>query len=360
MAVEARKADGISLPGTAPTYFRQWRSRRYAIVGLLVLLVAVAVLALGVGSADVPLRNVWKALLSRLPFVDAVPSSATDMIIMNIRLPRILLAGVVGAALAVAGATYQGLFRNPLADPYFIGVSQGAWLGAIVGFLLPWSFIGTGIVPLLAFCGAVMAVSIVYFLTRVGRTLPMTTMILGGVAVGAFLASISSYLMIVSGNKLHGMFSWLMGQFSLSNWEQVWIATPYIAAGTVLIWLFGRSLNVLQLGEEQAKQLGLDVERTKLILLGAATLMTAAAVSFAGTIGFVGIIVPHAVRLIWGPDHRYLVPLSALSGAVFLVLADTLARTMLAPTEVPVGVITAFIGAPFFLYLLRQKKRAVF
>ncbi|HEX7365340.1 MAG TPA: iron chelate uptake ABC transporter family permease subunit, partial [Dehalococcoidia bacterium] len=181
-----------------------------------------------------------------------------------------------------------------------------------------------------------------------------------GVAIGAFLAAITSYLMIASGDRLHGIISWLLGSFSLTSWWQVAMVTPYILIGTIIIWLYARPLNVMQLDEEQAQQLGINVEQVKLILLGAATLITAAAVCFCGIIGFVGIIIPHAVRIIWGPDHRFLLPLATLAGAIFLILADTAARTMLAPTEVPIGVITAFLGAPFFLYLLRQKKRAIF
>jgi iron complex transport system permease protein len=277
-------------------------------------------------------------------------------------LPRVILAGIVGAALAVAGATYQGLFRNPLADPYLIGVAQGASLGAVVGFLLPfnWQGVGLGIVPLLAFAGALFSVAIVYNLARVGKTLPVTTLILAGVALGALLASIVSYLIITSGEKMHGILFWLMGSFSLSEWSEVKMVLPYVVVGIVIILLYSRSLNVMQLTEEQAQQLGINVEKVKLILLAAATLITAAAVSFVGTIGFVGIIIPHAVRLIWGSDYRFLLPLSVLTGAVFLILADLIARTALAPMEIPIGVITAICGAPFFLYLLRRKKRAVF
>jgi iron complex transport system permease protein len=315
-----------------------------------------------VGSTHIPISTIWGILLSRLPFIDITPawSATTETIIIDIRLPRVVLAGVVGAALAVAGATYQGLFRNPLADPYLIGVAQGAALGAVVGFLLPWSVAGFSLIPVLAFFGGLLAVAVVYSLARVGKTLPVTTLILAGIALGAFLASITSYLMIVSGDRLHGILSWLMGTFSLSSWEKVWIVIPYAIIGVVVIWLYARPLNVMQLDEEQAQQLGINVEQVKLILLVVATLITAAAVCFVGTIGFVGIIVPHAVRLIWGPDHRFLLPLTTFAGASLLILADTVARTLLAPMEIPVGVITAFCGAPFFLYLLRQRKRAIF
>ena len=279
----------MPLPKETFPYSVHWRSRLYAIFGLMLLLGIVMVLALTVGSAQISLTSVSTTLFSWLPFIDVAPawSPAIETIIMDIRLPRVLLAGIVGAALAVAGATYQGLFRNPLADPYLIGVAQGAALGAVVGFLLPWSA-GSGIIPVFAFLGALVAATIVYSVAKVGKTLPVTTLILAGVAIGAFMASITSYLMITSGEQLHGILSWLMGRFSLSNWEQVTMVMPYIIIGVVVIWLYARPLNVMQLDEEQAQQLGINVERVKLILLAVATLITAAAVCFVGTIGFVG------------------------------------------------------------------------
>jgi iron complex transport system permease protein len=346
------------------SYPLRWRSQTFAILGLLIAVGGVVAFATTVGSAQISFPTICRVLLSQLPLVDVAPDwlGTTETIILEIRLPRAILAGLVGAALAIAGATYQGLFRNPLADPYLIGVAQGASLGAVVGFLLPfhWHGMGFGIIPLLAFTGALFSVAIVYSLARVGKTLPVTTLILAGVALGALWGSIVSYLIITSGEKLHGIIFWLMGSFSLSEWSEVKVVLPYLVVGVVVILLYARSLNVMQLDEEQAQQLGVDVEKVKLILLAAATLITAAAVCFVGTIGFVGIIIPHAVRLIWGPDHRFLLPLSVLTGAVFLILADIVARTALAPMEIPIGVITAICGVPFFLYLLRHKKRAVF
>ena len=350
----------IAVPKTT-SYSLRWHRRIYAIVGLALFLGAVILLASAIGSTQISPGTIFQVLLDKLPFVNIEPTwaSSVETIVLDIRLPRILLAGMVGAALAVAGTTYQGLFRNPLADPYLIGVAQGAGLGAVIGFLLPLS-LQTVSIPLLAFVGAIAAVAIVYSIARVGKTLPMTTLILAGVALGAFLVAITSYLMIVSDDKLHAIVSWLLGTFSLTSWSQVTMALPYILIGIAIIWLYARPLNVMQLDEEQAQQLGINVERVKLILLGASTLITAAAVCFCGIIGFVGLIIPHAVRIIWGPDHRFLLPLATFAGASFLILADTAARTILAPTEIPVGVITAFIGAPFFLYLLRQKKKAIF
>jgi len=220
--------------------------------------------------------------------------------------------------------------------------------------------LGLGTVPLFAFAGALISVAIVYGLARVGGALPMTTLILAGVALGALFGAIVSYLVITSGAKMQGIIFWLMGSFSLSQWSEVQMILPIVMIGTVVIMLFSRSLNIMQLDEEQAQQLGINVERLKLILLTAATMITAAAVSFVGIIGFIGIIIPHTMRLIWGPDYRILLPLSVISGAIFLIGADALSRTVLAPTEVPIGVITAFCGAPFFLYLLRRRTKMLF
>jgi len=349
-----------------PIKLPHWHGRIYGILGLFILLVAVVILAAAVGSVQIPFLTTSSIMISKLPLVELTPTwtGALETIVLEIRLPRVILAGLVGAALAIAGATYQGLFRNPLADPYLIGVAQGAALGAVIGFLLPatWhsSGFGFGIIPLLAFTGALMSTAIVYNLARIGKTLPVTTLILAGVALGALLGSIVSYLIISSGERIHGIMFWLMGSFSLTQWSEAKIVLPYVLLGVVIILLYARSLNLMQLDEEQAQQLGINVERLKLVLLAAATLITAAAVSFVGIIGFVGIIIPHAVRLIWGADYRFLLPLSVLTGAIFLILADIIARTALAPTEIPIGVITALFGAPFFLYLLRRRKRIIF
>jgi len=340
------------------------RARVYSLFGLAAMLILIIVLAASIGSVKIPIPTTFSILLDKLPFVNVHPTwdSAMNTIIVDIRLPRVILAGLVGAALALAGATYQGLFRNPLADPYLIGVAQGASVGAIIGFLLPaaWQISSFGLVPLLAFAGGILATFIVYMLARVGKTLPVTTLILAGVALSALLSSISSYLIISSGDKMHGIIFWLMGSFSSSQWSEVWIILPYLVAGTSVILIFARLLNVMQLDEEQAQQLGVNVEKFKLILLAAATLITSASVAFVGTIGFVGIIIPHAVRLIWGSDHRFLLPLCILSGAIFMILTDLISRTILAPTEIPIGVITALCGAPFFLYLLRKRRKAIF
>ncbi len=356
------KSGPVRPPWTA--HLAPWRGRTYAIVAMAALLIVVMAVATTIGSVSIPLATTVRVIVSKLPFLHIAPTrqSGADIIVLEIRLPRIIMAGLVGAALGTAGATYQGLFRNPLADPYLIGVAQGASLGAVVGFLLPISgaVLGMGVVPMFAFLGALASMAVVYALARQGKSLPVTTLVLAGVAISSLLLSIVSYLIISSGDKMHSIIFWLMGSFSISQWSDVRVVLPYMFIGVGTILLFARPLNIMQLDEEQAQQLGVNVERLKLVLLGAATLITAAAVSFVGTIGFVGIIVPHAVRLIWGADYRFLLPLCVLSSAIFLILADLIARTVLAPTEIPVGVVTALVGAPFFLYLLRARKRVIF
>ena len=368
MTKEDRERVGIAVEagqrGLIPPQYRVGKKRLYTILALAAALIVVAVVATTLGSVRIPLATTFQVFVAHLPFVNVVPSwpSGTETILLDIRLPRVIMAGLVGAALGVAGATYQGLFRNPLADPYLIGVAQGASLGAVIGFLMPlnWHVLGVGVVPLFAFIGAVFATAAVYALARVGKTLPVTTLILAGVALGALLGSITSYLVINSGDKLHSIVFWLMGTFSMSRWVDVGLVLPYIVVGVGVILLYARPLNIMQLDEEQAQHLGINVERLKIILLGAATLITAAAVSFVGTIGFVGIIIPHAVRLLWGADYRFLLPLSVFSGGLFMILADLIARTAQAPSEIPIGVITAAVGAPFFLFLLRKRQRAIF
>jgi iron complex transport system permease protein len=341
-----------------------WSSRWVSFAVLLLLLGLVVLLATSIGSVKIPLSETWRILVDRLPFIRLPQdwSAGSGVIVWDIRLPRVLLAGTVGMALSVAGATYQGLFRNPLADPYLIGVAQGSALGAVIGFLLPVAGLGAtyGLIPALAFAGALASVLVVYSLARVGKTLPMSTLILAGVALGALLGAVVAYLTITSGQVMRSIMFWLSGSFSLAQWSELRVVLPVTLIGSCFIMLFGRPLNIMQLDEEQAQQLGVNVERLKLILLLVATLITATAVSFVGIIGFVGIIIPHAVRLIWGPDYRFLLPLSMLCGAIFLILGDLAARTLMAPSEIPIGVITALAGAPFFLYLLRRKARMLF
>jgi len=344
--------------------YPKWRKRVYAIIGLSIILILIIIFAVTIGSVDISLGTTSSIIFSKLPFIDITQSwsGSLETIVWDIRLPRIILAGLVGAALSIAGATYQGLFRNPLADPYLIGVAQGAAVGAVLGFLLnvSWQGFEFGLIPVMAFIGALVSVLIVYMIARVGKMLPVTTLILAGVALGAFFMALVSYMITISEEQIHGVMFWLMGSFSLSRWSEVQVVLPIVLAGVAVIMIYARSLNLIQLGEEQAQQLGVNVEKVKVILLAAATLITAAAVSFVGIIGFVGIIIPHAVRLMWGADYRFLLPLYVLVGATFMILADIVSRTIMAPSEIPIGVITALCGAPFFLYLLRQRTRMLF
>ena len=325
-----------------------------------VALLGAVTLGVAVGPAGIPLDATVRIVLSRLPFVemaDSLPLLWRD-IIWEVRLPRVLLAGLTGAVLAMAGATYQGVFRNPLADPYLIGVATGAALGAtsVIVTEAPHSWHGLSVLPLAAFAGAIVSVVIVYSVARVGNTLPATTLILAGVAVASFSTAITSFLMLRDTTHTLSVFAVVLGSFNTATWGEVIWTLPYVLPAAVVILAHGRILNVLSLDEEQARQLGIDPERVKLLLLGVASLATAAAVAVAGTIGFVGLIVPHAVRLIWGSDNRQLLPMSILFGAIFLILADIAARTVDQPSEVPVGIITAVCGVPFFLYLLRRAR----
>ena len=332
------------------------------VIGLAVLAVA-AIFAASIGSVHIPFGSVVEIVASGLPGIDLrqeIPAS-WDTILWQLRLPRVAQAAVVGAALAMSGAAYQGLFKNPLADPYLVGVASGAGLGAVVVFLtgVPMYLAGVSLLPVAAFAGGTGAVAVAYSVARNSRGTPTTTLILAGVAIASLTAAVSSLLILRSDPELRPVLSWLLGSFISSEWKESAIVLAYAVPGMAILLGFGRMLNVLQLSEDHAAMLGVPVEKVKLLLIAAATLVTAAAVSFSGLIGFVGLVAPHVVRLIWGPDYRFLLPISAIVGATFLVLADLVARTIVSPGELPVGMVTAFCGAPFFLYLLRRRRLGV-
>ncbi len=330
---------------------------------LLVLGVAL-LLSVGLGAVAIPPWAVVRLLLSRLPFLHlAADGPATwGTILFDIRLPRTLLMALTGAALGGSGAAYQGVFRNPLADPYLLGIASGAGLGAMLALTWRWpsSPLSYLAVPAAAFAGALVTVAVVYYLARVGHTTPTATLILAGVAVSAFATAVTTFLMLGAGNEIRRAVVWMLGGYALGGWLPVAAMLPYVTLGVVVLGVLGRPLNVLQFGDEQARQLGLNVERLKLALIVTASRVTAAAVAFSGIIGFVGLVVPHLVRLLWGTDYRRLTPLAILAGAAGLLLADIAARTVIAPQEVPVGVVTALVGAPFFLYLLRRAKQQAY
>ena len=340
-----------------------WRALAptYALAAVATL--AVALFAVSWGTVHIAPQTTLAVLLDHLPFVRVGEHDATtDAIIWQVRAPRVVLAGLVGATLAFAGASYQAVFRNPLAEPYLIGVAAGASLGAtliIVSplFLVTW-FISP--VPPAAFAGALIAVALAYGLARSGRAVPVTSLILSGVAVSSIGTACVTYLMLTYRERTIEILTWVLGGFNTATWRDSAIALPYMLLALAVILPCARVLNVLQLDEDEARQLGVPVERVRLIVLAMASLATAAAVSVSGLIGFVGLIVPHTVRMIWGPDYRRVLPLSGFFGASFLILADVLARSVNPGYEVPIGVVTAIIGAPFFLLLLRRTNRPLY
>lgn len=327
------------------------------------LLLAALLASVAIGAVYIAPETVLGIFLSRFGGATATaawPETAVT-IVMKVRLPHTLLIALAGAALAGSGAAYQGLFRNPLADPYLIGVASGAGLGAVLAMSARWpsDWLGLYTVPVAAFLGAVATIVLVYNLARTGPTLQTTTLILAGVAVSSFATALTSFLMLRSDTELRRALGWLLGGSILNGWTPVLAMLPYVALGLLLLVLMGHKLNVLQFGDDQAQQMGLNVERAKRVILLAASLTTAAAVAFSGIIGFVGLIVPHVVRLLWTADYRHLTPLSILGGATLLLLADILARVVLAPQVLPVGVVTALAGAPFFLWILFLAKAKV-
>jgi iron complex transport system permease protein len=316
-------------------------------------------LRIAIGSVFIAPSEVWQVLGKG--WGGALPETLgrTAVIINQIRLPRTLLVALTGAALGASGAAYQGLFRNPLADPYLLGVASGAGLGAVAAMTIQWpySFWGLLAIPAAAFVSGMLTVLAVYFLARVGRAVPTTNLILAGVALGSFATALTSFLMLRSSSgEVRRALAWLLGGSVQAGWMPVLGILPYLLVGLGILLLSGHTLNLLQFGDEQAQQLGLPVTRAKTIVLVAASLATAAAVAFAGIIGFVGLIVPHIMRIWFGGDYRGLLPLSMIGGAAGLLIADVIARVILAPQEVPLGIITAVVGAPFFLWVLRRAK----
>ena len=315
----------------------------------------VAGLGVLVGAADLPVKAVLAALVDWLPGID-VDSGLTDLqlgILFEIRLPRVVLGALVGCVLASAGAAYQGVFRNPLADPYLLGIAAGAGLGATIAFA---SSSGRVLVPILAFLGGMLAVGVTYVLGRSVGGRSVTSLILAGVAVAAFATAVQTYLLQREDDTLREVYSWILGRLTTAGWSEVVRLLPYALVTTAVLIGARRLLDVLSIGDDEAAALGVDVGRVRGVVVVAATLGTAAAVAVSGLIGFVGIIVPHTIRLVFGWSYRVIIPLSILFGASFLMLADIIARTVVSPGELPIGVITAFLGAPFFLLVLRTMR----
>jgi iron complex transport system permease protein len=350
-------------------FFRRTSRWKFILILLIFALFVTVVVSLNVGYAQISFTDILAILGKQVPFLNNYVDSslvrvASENIVLQIRLPRILAGVLVGAALAAAGVVYQGVFKNPMADSYVLGVSAGAAVGASFSILFGVSsfVFGLRLVQVAAFLGALFSMFLVYNIARVGSRVPVTTLLLCGIAVNFFLFAVVGLLEVVAGDELHAIVFWLVGGFSNVLWRDIWAVMPFIIIGTVIAYFYARDLNLLAMGEETAHHLGVNIERAKLVLLVLASLITGAAVSISGLIGFVGLMIPHVTRLVMGPDHRILFPTSAIIGAIFLVICDDLARVVATPfastMELPVGIITMLFGAPFFILLFKKKKQS--
>jgi iron complex transport system permease protein len=333
-----------------------------AVAAGVVAVIGAVVAGLAIGPVDLAFTDILGVLLDDLPLVSVdVDVTATERAIVDqIRLPRVVLGLMVGSTLALSGAAYQGAFRNPLADPYLLGIAAGAGLGATIAITQHWGD-GRGLldpVPLAAFAGGLFAVWLSYTAGHLaGRS--TVSLILAGVAVASFLTACQTYVLQANNDVIREVYTWILGRIATSGWDEVTLLAPYFVITVAVVLRYGRALDVLAVGDEEAASLGVDPGRVRLTVVVAASLGAAAAVAVSGLIGFVGIIVPHTVRLLFGAANRVVLPLSVLFGAAFMVLADLAARTVLEPAELPIGVVTAFLGAPFFALVLRTSRREV-
>jgi len=342
------------------------KTLRYIFILLLILLLMVIACA-SIGAARISLKDTGLILVSFVPglnrFIDVSRLDPQDIVIISqIRLPRILLAIFVGIALASAGVIFQGLFRNPMADPFVIGVSSGAALGATIGlvFIGGAGLLGISTTAVFALIGALGTTFLVYSIARTRGKVSVITLLLAGIALSAMLGSITYFIMIFKVNDIVKVIFWIMGGLTSASWSRFIILAPLVTVLVVISGFFMRDLNIISLGDRRAVQLGVQTEKVKKIMLVMASFIAAVAVSVSGIIGFVGLITPHILRLIVGPDHKILYPTSAIAGGIVLLISDTLARTVLMPREIPVGIITSIIGVPFFLYLLVRSKKQIF
>jgi len=331
----------------------------FVLVVLLVVLAVIATASLGFGDVAIGWREIVAILTRSAGGINVEDAHVT--IIREVRLPRIVLVLLVGGALAAAGMAMQALFQNPLADPYVVGVAPGAAVGSTLALALGWDAgrLGAHAVPVAAFAGSLTVSFLVYVLASRFGKVPVLHLLLFGVALGALCTGLTSFILMLSPHQIQEVYFWLLGSFQNAKWSQIRMIWPYLLAGVLVLFYFAREMDALLLGEEEAQALGITVERLKRILLATATLLAATAVAVSGIIGFVGLIVPHMMRLLVGPRHRLLLPASFLGGSTLLVLSDTLARSVRPGTDIPVGIVTTFLGVPFFLFLLSRKRRII-
>jgi iron complex transport system permease protein len=334
-------------------------------IGILLLAVLI-VIALNCGIARISVGQSLRVIASRIPGLNHWVSlreidRAAMTILLYLRLPRILLAAVAGAGLAVAGVAFQGIFKNPMAEPYVLGISSGTALGAALAMALglETNFLGFGLITFSAFAAGILTALSVYGIARIGNKTPTVTLLLSGIAVNFFLTATISLIMTFKREQIERIVMWTMGSVATANWTEVMMVAPLVVLTIGVLSIYSRDMNLVLLGDETAQCLGVQVEKVKRAILGVSTLLVAAIVSVSGIIGFIGLIVPHMVRILCGPDHRAVIPFAALGGAALLIICDTLARTLVPPSEIPVGIITSLFGVPFFLYLLVKRKKKV-
>lgn len=341
------------------------KKRKVFFLTLVVIYVTLAIIATSMGTASIKPYNTLIAILKQIPFIgryiEGNVSNTHFLIIFMVRMPRIVMASIVGMGLSVVGAAFQSLFKNPMADPQILGVSSGAALGAAIAIVLNISSraLHLSIVTIFAFIGAVLTTILVYSIAQVRGKVGTTNLLLAGSAVGFLMSALISTIMVFNQEEVNKIVFWMMGSFNASSWKNIFMVAPVVILGTVMIYFFYRDFNLMLISEDSAKSLGVQTEKVKKFVVIVSSMIVAVSVAFSGIIGFVGFLVPHMVRILFGPNNRALIPLSAIGGAIFLLLSDTIARTIASPAELPVGAITALIGSPYFIYLLiKMKKRS--
>ncbi|WP_123054169.1 iron ABC transporter permease [Clostridium sp. JN-1] len=332
----------------------------------VILLFLAVIISTTLGSANISFKETFCIMLSKIPFLNNLIGSKNIsqdhmLIILQIRLPRIITSALVGMGLSVVGASFQAVFKNPMADPYVLGVSSGSALGAAIGIVLGLDQLkfGTAAITIIAFIGSILTTIIVYNIAKVKNKIPTTTLLLAGVSMGFLLSSLISIIMVFNRQQIEKILFWTMGSVSAASYKQILTLLPFLIVGIIIILSFSKDLNIMLTGDDTARSLGIEVDTVKKIILGVSSIIVAACVSISGVIGFVGLIIPHAVRMVLGPDHKVLLPFSMIVGAIFMIISDTIARTIAAPSEIPVGAITALFGSPYFIYLLIKTKKKV-